>query len=114
MGGRILSGRTMPKHLTSTGKGWREDQASGFVREAHDVVRDRRQGLTTPEHADITPGFGTFHPQDVRALGVLDDPSEIHNGIPVDKLALSKQDLGISDREVELSIREGRAPRRGY
>jgi hypothetical protein len=104
----------MPKHVKVSGRGWRQDQASGFVREAHDVIKDRRQGLTAPEFADITPGFGTFHPQDVRALGALDDPNEIYRSNPIDQQNLSKQDLGISDQEVELSIREGRAPRRGY
>ena len=114
MGGRSLSGQMMPKHVPSEGKGWRQDQASGFVREAGDVIQDRRQGLTAPEFADITPGFGTFHPQDVKALGALDDPTQVPRAIPIDKQSLSKQDLGISDKEIELSIREGRAPRRGY
>lgn len=114
MGGRSLSGQMMPKHVDSDGTGWRQDQASGFVRKADDVIMDRRQGLTAPEFADITPGFATFHPQDVKALGALDDPVQVYKAVPIDQRALSKQDLGISDAEIELSIREGRAPRRGF
>jgi len=113
MGGR--SGiRTMPSHLRSSGKGWREDQASGFVRAADDVVMDRRQGAVSRHLADVTPGFGTFHPQDIKMLGVLDDPHPVPDARPIDQQTLSKQDLGISDAEIELSVREGRAPRRGF
>lgn len=114
MPGRVIRGGCGPKHLKATGRGWREDDASGFVRAADDYVEDVRQGDVDPKLADITPGFGTNHPQDRKDLGVLDDPSPIPNASTVTKTPLSLQDMNISDEEVALSIREGRSPRRGY
>ncbi len=113
MAGRIVRGGCKPRHMHRTGRGWREDAATGFVRYADDYVQDVRQGFTAKEFADITPGFGTYHPQDLRALGDLDDPSAIDNAAPI-STPKSKQDLNISDQEVLLSIREGRPPRNGY
>lgn len=110
-----LRGMCMPRHLSSQrGRGWRECQASGFVRSADDVVDDVRQGAVAEEFADVTPGFGTFHPQDVRGSERYDDPSPIENARPITRTNLSKQDLQISDAEVLLALREGRAPRPGY
>ena len=106
--------RTTPPHLRSNGRGWGEDEASGFVRAAHDFVDDIRQGEVAPEHADITPGFGTHHPQDVKNLGTLDDPSSVMSSQSLNRANLSKADLEISDAEVRLSIEEGRPPRPGY
>lgn len=77
-------------------------------------MEDRRQGMAAKEFADITPGFGTYHPQDVVNLGVMDDPTSIENARPDDKMNYSKQDLQISDAEIKLAIQEGRAPRYGY
>lgn len=115
MTGRVLSGACRPSKVRARkGKGWRTDSASGMVRYAEDYVEDRRQGLTSREFADITPGFGTYHPQDVKNLGTLDDPSPIDNARPQDPQDLSAQDLKISDREIKLSIQEGRAPRLGF
>lgn len=114
MGGRSIRGMCMPKHLPATGRGWREDDASGFVREAHDYVHDVRQGMTAPEFADLTPGFGTHHPQDVKQLGILDDPRPIEDARPLTRCNETKQDLSISDYEIELSIKQGRPPRPGY
>ena len=107
--------KTTPSKVRSRkGEGWREDEASGFIRYASDFVVDVRQGDVAPEFADITPGFGTHHPQDVKNLGTLDDPSPVPDASPADTDNLSKQDLQISDQEVELSIREGRPARRGF
>lgn len=113
MAGRVIRGGCGPKHLKATGRGWREDQATGFVRAADDYVDDIRQGRTSKDFADITPGFGTYHPQDVKQLGTLDDPSAVVDATPITE-PVSKQDLGISDQEVELAVRQGRPPRPGY
>ena len=105
---------TYPRHLRRKGKGVVECEASGFLRQVGDTRHDLRQGQVAKEFADETPGFGTYHPQDVVSLGTLDDPKAIPHARPKDEQNLSKQDLRISDQEVELSIREGRPPRRGY
>ncbi|MCP4466953.1 MAG: hypothetical protein GY813_09425 [Halieaceae bacterium] len=89
-------------------------QASGQLFHAKDIVRDVRQGKVGRKFADLTAGFGTWHPQDLRQLGDMDDPSPIHDGVPKDNNNYSKQDLGISDQEIKLSIQEGRPPRRGF
>ena len=115
MGGRIKMGCGLPSRVQSRrGKGWREDDATGFIRYAEDYVDDVRQGDTAREFADITPGFGTHHPQDVVNLGTLDDPTTIDNASPQDNVNLSKQDMQISDQEIKLSIQENRAPRMGF
>ena len=114
MAGRKSAGKLTPRHLKMTGKGWREDSASGFVRYAYDYVDDVRQGPTAREFADITAGFGTDHPQDKRAVVHDDDPTPIRDGRPENKENLSVQDMSISDQEIKLSIQEGRAPRMGF
>ena len=78
------------------------------------MMEDVRQGDVARDMADITPGFGTNHPQDVVQLGQLDDPSPIDNASPPDKRNLSKSDLLMSDQEIRLSIEENRPPRIGY
>ncbi len=114
MAGRKGIRGTRPRRLPVTGKGWVECEASGFLRVVGDLVHDVKQGRVRKRVADITPGFGTYHPQDLKALGPLDDPKSIHPASPKDTSNYSKQDLGISDQEIEASIREGRFPRRGY
>lgn len=115
MAGRKGVRGTYPRHLgRPKGKGLVECQASGFLRPASEMVHDVRQGTVSKEFADHTGGFGSFHPQDVRRLGNLDDPRAIDRSVPKDDNNYSKQDLGISDQEIELSIREGRPPRRGF
>ena len=114
MAGRKSAGQLTPRGLKSTGKGWREDAASGFVRQASDVVDDVRQGPTAREFADITKGFGTHHPQDKKSLGHQDDPHPIRGARPLNDQELSKQDMNISDQEIRASIVEGRAPRIGF
>jgi hypothetical protein len=107
--------RSYPRHLGQPkGKGIKECEATGFLRPIGQQVSDVRQGLVAKEFADITRGFGTRHPQDVVKLGVLDDPSPIDNARPKNDQNLSKQDLAMSDQEIEASIREGRPPRIGF
>lgn len=111
MGGRV-GARCYPKHLGKPRmRGLMECDATGRVRHVDEHVRDIRQGDVARQYADITPGFGTRHPQDVVQLGVLDDPTPADNGRKLDERNLSKQDLGISDAEIEASIREGRPPK---
>jgi hypothetical protein len=105
---------TYPRHLKRTGRGYKQCQASGFLRPTGQLTDDVRQGLVAKEFADITPGFGTWHPQDKLQLGVLDDPTPIPNARPQQTPELSKQDLLMSDQEIEASIREGRLPRAGF
>ena len=107
--------KTYPRHLKMKGVGVKQCQASGMLRMADDPwVTDVRQGEVAQRFADLTPGFGTYHPQDVRQLGDLDDPKPIDDARPKDDLSLSKQDLMMSDQEIRLSIIEGRPPRRGF
>lgn len=113
MAGRVSRG-CKPSHVRSTGKGWRICMASGFVRPAGDIVDDVRQSLVSKDFADLTPGFGTHHPKDLVNLGTLSDPSPIDTANPGRPIDASKQDLGISDAEVLLSLREGRPPRPGF
>lgn len=115
MTGKILRGCGLPSKVRSRrGKGWRTCNATGFVRYAEDYVDDVRQGMTAREFADLTPGFGTHHPQDVRQLGNLDDPKQIPNARPAQVVNYSPSDLQISDREIKKSIQEGRPPRPGH
>lgn len=100
--------RTYPAHAPKDGRGIRIDDATGFTRAADDVMWDRRQGLTSPTTADVTPGFGTFHPQDVRRTPPADDPKPIrqprNEGNPS---ALSPRDMGYTDADVKRSIQQG-------
>lgn len=115
MAGRRGNPGCYPRHLGKpTGKGIKTCDASGFVRTTGRQIKDIRQGLVSKEFADVTPGFGTRHPQDNVRLGVLDDPYPIRNARPKDDQNLSKQDLAISDQEIAASIREGRLPRVGF
>ena len=108
--------RGYPRQLRKNkGKGFKQCDASGFLRPVGSFVSDVRQGKDViKSFADLTPGFGTHHPQDVVQLGVLDDPHTIQNASPDDKKNLTKGDLLMSDVEIEASIVEGRAPRMGY
>jgi len=107
--------RAYPRHLPKPrGRGLKECEATGFLRPIGHQVKDVRQGLVAREFADLTPGFGTNHPQDRVVLGTLSDPSPIQAARPEDEKNLSKSDLMISDQEILLSIKEGRPPRRGF
>lgn len=108
-------GNCYPRHLRRKGVGLKECDASGFLRHADEgFIKDVRQGMVLTEHADLTAGFGTNHPQDRVQLGQLSDPTPIRAARPDDKSNFSKSDLIISDKEIELSIQEGRPPRTGY
>lgn len=104
MGGR--SGmRTYPGHAPRDGRGVRIDDASGFLRPADDYVRDVRQGLAAREHADLTAGFGTYHPQDLRRTPPTNDPKAIPRPrVEQNPLALSPRDMGYTDADVRKSI----------
>lgn len=108
MGGK--SGmKTYPSHGPRNGRGARICDASGFLRPARDVVRDARQGLTSKDFADLTPGFGTLHPQDARRPPPTDDPRGIQAARPEGNDAfLGPKDLGFSDADVRAAIRAGR------
>lgn len=91
------------------GRGARIDDASGFLRPAADFVRDRRQGLAAKEFADLTPGFGTNHPQDVKVILPKQDPEPINQArTEQNPMFLSAKDLGYTDADVLASIRENR------
>lgn len=115
MPGRITKGST-PRHLKATkGKrGWAQSDASGQLFYADEMVDDVRQGRVHRTEADIMAGFGTYHPQDLKVLGELDDPHPIHKARPIDTHHQTKEELGYSDAEIEASVRQGRPPRRGY
>ncbi len=55
---------------------------TGLVCDASQRVRDVRGGWVRPEDADITPGFGTWHPRDHPRYGRLSDPTPIPNARP--------------------------------
>jgi hypothetical protein len=99
--------RCYPTHGPKKGRGARIDDASGFLRPADDVVMDVRQGMVSQEKADITPGFGTHHPQDLKQLTDLSDPTPIETPRPDTPGAISARDLGYTDAEVERALRLG-------
>lgn len=101
--------RTYPSHGPKDGRGARIDDASGFLRRADDFVRDVRQGLASRDHADITPGFGTRHPQDVKHIEAKQDPKPIEQARTEGNPAyLSPRDLGYTDAEVRAMIQAGK------
>jgi hypothetical protein len=81
---------------------------------ADDRVKDVRLGTVKRGEEDSTPGFGTYHPQDLKRLGPMSDPTPIPDARPQPDTYPTKADLGFSDDEIKASIRQGRAPRRGY
>ena len=107
MGGR-RGMRTYPSRAPRDGRGIRIDDATGFTRASDDYVSDRRQGLTSPATADMTPGFGTFHPQDVRRPPPVNDPKPVlHPRTEANPQALSPADLGYTDADVRTAVRLG-------
>ena len=105
--------RTFPAKLRNDGRGIAIDEASGQPVRAQDRARDHRQGMVHKDRADYTKGFGTLHPQDVRDLGMMDDPSpvpEARTGVEWDKETVA-QKLGWTLRQVDDYILEhGRLP----
>lgn len=107
MGGKT-GFRAYPKHLGKPkGIGLRQCAASGFLRHEPEMMQDRRQGIVAPDFADITPKFGTYHPQDVVQLGVLDDPKPVIFGNSPQTAGLSMAEQGYSDADVLASIKGG-------
>jgi hypothetical protein len=94
--------------------GYTQCDRSGFLRPANQVITEFNGATVSVEFADITPGFGTRHPQDVYQATVGGDPTPAVNVAGVDEMNLSKQDQGISDREIKRAIRENRPPRPGF
>jgi len=99
--------RTYPSRGPRDGRGARIDDASGFLRPADDAIKDVRQGLVSRDHADLTPGFGTHHPQDRKMLPPKSDPKPIRNARPDTPGAVSAADLGYTDAEVRAAVRAG-------
>lgn len=65
---------------TNGGRGFVECAATGFPVRAQDVVADVRQGDVGAQYADITPGFGTWHPRDRYDVRDFSDPTPIVGG----------------------------------
>lgn len=100
--------RSYPKHLGKpTGVGLRQCAATSFLRHEPEMMQDFRQGIVAPDFADITPGFETYHPQDVVQLGALDDPKPVVFGNSPDPTTLSMADRGWTDADVLASIKGG-------
>lgn len=103
----MRSGKCGP-NLPVTGKGWREDPASGFIGVAGDVIPDVRQGHVLSRFADVTPGFGTYHPQDRKNPGQLGDPYPIPDAYPIQNPeCIGPAELGYTDKDVEEAARKG-------
>lgn len=104
--------RSYPRHLKPIqGKGLIQCARSGFLRHPKDCVEIDGQ-MVAKDKADYYGKFGYDHPQDFAQPEIGGDPTPVPKGGIAEPL--SKQDLNISDQEVELSIREGRAPRPGF
>ena len=102
--------RSYPRRLLPMeGEGYVQCQRSGFLFHPQDMMDDFRGGRVAKKYADITPGFGTQHPQDVYAAELGGDPTSVEGATGINE-PLSKQDLAISDAEILASIREDRAP----
>ena len=116
MAGRIVRGMCMPRQVKSSRgrRGWAESDASGAVFYADEMVDDVRQGRVHKSEADVTPGFGTWHPQDVKQIPPYADPSPIPGARPISKGSTTLADLDISDQEMERATRTNTKPRRGY
>lgn len=107
--------KSYPGHLGKPeGKGYITCAMSGFLRKPSEVMETYKGTIVADDKADITPRFGTRHPQDVNQAEVGSDPNPIHPQSTADTTERSKQDLGISDAEILAAIVENRPPRRGF
>ena len=104
--------RAFPRHLRPlTGKGMVTCALTGFLRRPEDIVVI--DGVPTArDKADFYDNFGYTHPQDVPQPETGGDPRPVDYGGFADPK--SKSELGISDQEIEASIREGRPQREGF
>ena len=86
------------------GLGYAVCDRTGFLVPAEDRIEDVRGGLVRPESADLTPGFGTRHPQDVRQVPSGEpDPAPIPNARPEPAIMPSTT---VSDAERERRLRD--------
>jgi hypothetical protein len=109
--GRFRGG--YPRHLGKPdGRGYVACARTGFLRKPGQLIEDNGHWVAR-DHADITPGFGTRHPQDVNQAEIGGDPTPLERVQPPPP-ALSKRELGISDAEIMAAIRESRPPRPGF
>lgn len=107
--------RSYPRHLKpAKGKGYTQCERTGFLRHPDDIIEEWNGARVAIEEADITPGFGTRHPQDVWNADAGGDPTPTEITAGVDVHPQSKQDLKISDKEIRAAIVENRPPRPGY
>jgi hypothetical protein len=88
------------------GRGLAYCDMTGAVCDATDRVWQPGVGWVRTEDADITPGFGTWHPRDHIRLGRLNDPTPIVHPRPHPVLEPSKQDLGLTDAEIAARLRQ--------
>lgn len=91
-------------------KGYVQCERSGRLVKPCDIIEEHTGARVAREVADITPGFGTWHPQDVNAAEVGGDPTPIDNARP----QTEDSRCHYSDAEVLAAIKEDRPPRRGY
>lgn len=101
-----------PRHLGKPrGRGLVVCALSGFLRKPKDIVEVRGVRVAK-DKADHYGRFGYIHPQDVAQPEVGNDPTAVPYGGLVE--SKTKQDLGISDQEIEAAVRENRPPRQGF
>lgn len=104
--------RAYPRHLKPMeGRGLIVCSRSGFLRKPKDIVIIDGMPVAR-DKADFYGPFGTTHPQDVAQPKIGGDPTPVrYGGLEKNR---TKQDMNISDQEIELAIREDRPPRCGY
>lgn len=102
--------RSYPKRLGKPdGKGLIQCDRSGFLRKPSETMSEYTGSAVAREFADITPGFGTRHPQDVNQAETGGDPSPIPNANPIEE-PVYREDIRLTDAEWEQMIREGKTP----
>jgi hypothetical protein len=105
--------RSYPRHLgRPEGRGLVTCVRSGFLRKPRDIVEIDGRRIARDKADWYGDVFGWDHPQDRNQAETGGDPGPVPGG--GQPRARSKQELGISDREIEASIRENRPPRSGY
>lgn len=104
--------KSFPRHLRALrGEGLVTCALSGFLRRPKDI--EMVDGVpTAKDKADFYGKFGYDHPQDVPQPEIGGDPSPVDFGGLLE--SRTKQDMGMSDQEIEAAIRENRPPREGY
>lgn len=103
--------KAYPRHLGGAkGRGIVTCAKTGFLRHPKDIVRVDGVPIAK-DKADHYGAFGYTHPQDVAQPRLGGDPTPVKDGGLIE--ARTKQDLGISDQEIEAAVRENRPPREG-